>query len=105
VYRIVQEALTNVVKHAGATRASVTITEGDDDVIEVRVSDDGRGFDPSATAEGFGLVGMTERVDLLDGEMHIDSAPGDGTTVTVRLPVARAAEPASSSAVRSAEGP
>jgi signal transduction histidine kinase len=87
VYRLVQEALTNVVKHAGAERAWVEIVE-DNGVVTVAVSDDGGGFDAEGTEGGFGLVGMQERVELVDGRLLIDSAPGTGTVIRAELPVA-----------------
>lgn len=85
VYRIVQEALTNALKHGGATHASVEVL-GDEDQVTVTVRDDGGGFDPAAATEGFGLAGMRERSDLMGGELTMLSAPGDGTTVRVVLP-------------------
>ncbi len=88
VYRLVQESLTNVVKHGEAQHAVVTIRE-DDETITVTVRDDGVGFDPAARGSGYGLVGMRERVELLSGRLVIDSAPGAGTTVRVVLPVRR----------------
>ena len=91
VYRFVQEALTNVVKHAGARHVHVSIKDTPDGFVEVRVTDDGRGFDPSAATKGFGLVGMSERVELLDGEMRIEASPDDGTVVTARIPDDRVA--------------
>ena len=87
VYRLVQEALTNAVKHAGAERAWVEIVEDGSTVI-VAVSDDGSGFDPERTEGGFGLVGMRERVELVDGRLVIDSARGSGTVVRAELPAA-----------------
>jgi signal transduction histidine kinase len=90
-YRIVQEALHNVVKHSGATRASVELT-GSPTAIELVVADQGRGFVPDAQGlAGLGLVSMGERVKLLDGEIAIDSSPGDGTRLRVRLPLDAAA--------------
>jgi PAS domain S-box-containing protein len=87
-YRIVQEALHNVVKHSGATRASVELT-GSPTALELVVADQGRGFVPDAQGlVGLGLVSMGERVKLLDGEIAIDSSPGDGTRLRVRLPLA-----------------
>ena len=88
VYRIVQEALTNATKHGGATRAAVEIVE-DDRTVRVVVRDDGNGFDPGSRTDGFGLLGMRERVELLDGTLAIESAPGEGATVTAFLPVRR----------------
>ena len=94
VYRIVQEALTNATKHGAAARATVEVLEGDHDV-RVTVRDDGSGFDPTAAASGFGLAGMRERTELLKGEISVESAPGEGTTVRVVLPVTRRPAPES----------
>lgn len=98
IYRFVQEALANVVAHAEAEVATVELAV-DDETVGVRVSDDGRGFDPGglwrraaglgAPAEanhGFGLPGMRERVTLLRGWLDIDSDPGHGTRLTAMLP-------------------
>jgi signal transduction histidine kinase len=87
LYRIVQESLNNIVKHAAATEASVRI-ERDGPRVTVTVHDNGRGFAPHAPGDGkggFGLTGMTERAHLLGGALDIDSAPGEGTTVTLRI--------------------
>jgi signal transduction histidine kinase len=94
VYRIVQEALTNVARHAAARHASVVIEKPDGEVRLI-VEDDGRGFDPAAAAAAarsgptrrLGLAGMRERVALAGGTLTVESAPGAGTTVYVRLPV------------------
>jgi signal transduction histidine kinase len=93
VYRLVQEALTNVVKHAGATRVQVRIAEGDEDHdhLLVEVGDDGAGFDPDRADGGFGLVGMRERVALVRGELEVESRPGGGTRLVARIPVRRRA--------------
>ncbi len=91
LYRIVQEALTNATKHGGATRAVVEISE-QTTTVQLSVRDDGAGFDPEAETDGFGLMGMRERVQLLGGELLLDSAPGQGTTVKASIPVARRAE-------------
>ncbi|HLW96713.1 MAG TPA: GAF domain-containing sensor histidine kinase, partial [Solirubrobacteraceae bacterium] len=85
IYRIVQEALTNARKHGHARRASVEIVEGEG-TIRLTVRDDGSGFDQTVHASGFGLVGMRERVELLEGWLEIDSAPGRPTTVRAGLP-------------------
>jgi signal transduction histidine kinase len=85
VYRIVQESLTNAVKHGGAGRASVEVLEHDEQII-VTVRDDGAGFDPDSLTAGFGLTGMRERAKLLGGELSVSSAPGEGTTISVTLP-------------------
>ncbi len=93
VYRMVQECLTNIVRHAGATRADIFVARHGDhprgDVVQVVVRDDGRGFDQRAEREAtrFGLIGMRERVQALDGEFRIDSIPGEGVTVTAVIPV------------------
>lgn len=88
MYRIVQEALTNAAKHGGATRAVVEIHE-DDTNIRVSVRDDGAGFEPAVHTNGFGLLGMRERVQLLAGTLRIESAPGRGATVTASFPSRR----------------
>ncbi len=89
-YRIIQEALTNVARHARATRCRVYLQRLTHTVL-VTVEDDGIGFDPSAHADdgaerGLGLVGIRERVALLQGTMRLESAPNRGTRVTVELP-------------------
>jgi signal transduction histidine kinase len=91
MYRIVQEALTNATKHGHAKRAIVEVHEDDTDV-SVSVCDDGSGFDPAEHTDGFGLVGMNERVHLLDGALQVDSSPGQGTTITASFPVKRLSE-------------
>lgn len=97
LYRIVQEALSNAAKHGRATRAVVEIQE-DTSSIHLVVRDDGDGFDPGTVqTSGFGLLGMHERVQLLDGTLQIESAPGDGTTVRATLPARRVADLATAS--------
>jgi signal transduction histidine kinase len=87
LYRIVQEALTNVIKHANARTVSVVLTRQGDRVAVV-IEDDGRGFDPGAQpGEGLGLVGMRERIALVDGRLSIESGAGRGTTIAVEVPV------------------
>lgn len=91
VYRIVQEALNNVVKHAEAHKARIRIGLHTDD-IEVVVEDDGRGFlkqpNRKLAADGhFGVAGMTERATLLGGSLVVESKPGAGTLVRARLPL------------------
>jgi signal transduction histidine kinase len=90
VYRVVQEALNNVAKHADASRASVTVTELDDE-IRIEVADDGRGFDVRDHTEGFGLAGMRERVGLAGGTFGIESRPDGGTALTITVPADRVA--------------
>ncbi len=88
LYRIVQEALTNAVRHGHAKRAVVEIRE-DEMTVELLVRDDGRGFDPDAAAEGFGLLGMRERVALLAGELRVESDAEGGTAIAATIPVQR----------------
>lgn len=89
VYRITQEALTNARKHGDASRVNVDLWE-DGSHVHLMVQDDGRGFDTAAKTEGFGLTGITERVELLRGELEIASIPDKGTTLNVTIPSARA---------------
>ena len=87
LYRIVQEALTNVVKHANARTVSVVLTRKGEAVVIV-IEDDGRGFDSRADhAEGLGLLGMRERIALVGGRLSVESAPDRGTTVAVEVPL------------------
>jgi signal transduction histidine kinase len=102
LYRIVQESLTNATKHGGATRAVVEINE-DEDTVRVEVRDDGSGFDPTADTAGFGLLGMRERAELLDGTLRIHSSPGTGATVYASFPVQRRTPP-TPAAVREIRG-
>jgi len=90
VYRVVQEALTNVLKHAAASTVSLVL-EGHENSLQIIVEDNGRGFDPdAATARTrLGLAGMRERLALIGGTLSIDSAPGAGTTLYVRVPLAK----------------
>jgi PAS domain S-box-containing protein len=91
VYRLVQEALNNVSKHSMAQRAELRVRESGNQ-IEIEVSDDGLGFEPNLVREGFGLVGMRERVALLGGALRIDSERGSGTTVRAQIPLSPPAE-------------
>jgi signal transduction histidine kinase len=87
-YRVVQEALHNVVKHSGATQARVELT-GQGTALGLVIADDGRGFVPDALGlSGLGLLSMRERVKLLDGEIGIQSEPGIGTRLDVCIPLA-----------------
>jgi signal transduction histidine kinase len=89
IYRLVQEALRNVVKHAGAREVELSLRQQGGDV-EVTVRDDGRGFDPLDASGGFGLVGISERVALSGGNLRIDSGSGVGTSLTATLPLREA---------------
>jgi signal transduction histidine kinase len=102
-FRIVQEALTNVARHAGTAATTVQLV-ADDGWLTVQVRDEGRGFDPDAALAArasAGLMGMRERATLLDGTLTIDAAPGAGTVVTAELPLV---EPASLAASGEREG-
>jgi signal transduction histidine kinase len=89
-YRIVQEALTNTLKHAGPAKARVRIRYGDGD-LQLEVTDDGRGVLRTDGTGGHGLVGMRERVSLYGGELTTGNRPGGGYVVRARLPLASAA--------------
>ena len=92
IYRIVQEALSNVVKHAGAERVQLSVRQLPDRVaIEVR--DDGRGFQLGRGGEGFGITGMRERALLAGGQLDVRSADGGPTSVTAMLPLGAATLP------------
>jgi signal transduction histidine kinase len=94
LYRVVQEALTNVVKHAGAERVRLLVRESAG-WIDVRVRDDGRGFDAAQPKYGFGLLGMRERVELADGELVVRSRHAEGTEIRARVPARRAQDDSS----------
>ena len=87
IFRIVQESLTNIAKHAKATRADITIAR-DEDALVVRIEDDGIGFSPDAPRkpQSFGLFGLRERASLIKADVVITSAPGAGTSIELRLP-------------------
>jgi two-component system sensor histidine kinase UhpB len=88
LYRVAQEALQNVVKHSGTMKATVELTAADD-TIELSITDHGRGFEvPASRASGsLGLASMGERVRFVGGEMAIESQPGQGTRIRVRVPM------------------
>jgi signal transduction histidine kinase len=92
VFRVVQEAITNIVKHARAETVLIECEPSGGDLV-IDIEDDGAGFDPHEVAtspdsqRGLGLLGMRERVELLGGTVKIDSAPGRGTHVSVRVPL------------------
>jgi len=87
LYRIVQEALANIVKHAGATRVSILLTHRNRSVAAV-IEDDGVGFDQTATGHDvLGLLGMRERVGLVGGRLQIETADGAGTTIAAEVPL------------------
>ncbi len=85
-YRVVQEALTNVARHAGVRQATVQLL-ADAEALTIVVQDSGRGFDAATNTNGSGLGGMRERVSLLGGTISIDAGPGEGVVVTAELPI------------------
>lgn len=95
LYRVAQEALTNVERHARASRVDVTI-KSDNEGVCLTIKDDGKSFRPEAGRSGhagkrLGLLGMSERMEMVGGRFEIKSAPGEGTTITARIPAAKAA--------------
>ena len=87
-YRLVQEAMSNALKHACAGRVDISVVERDG-AVHIDVRDDGRGFDTDRDADGFGLIGMHERVALAGGTLDVRSRPGGGTELRAVLPVRR----------------
>jgi signal transduction histidine kinase len=85
IYRVAQEALANAAKHSGADRVELRLVSADGDV-ELVVADNGSGFDPEAPGAGFGLVGMRERLALVNGRLDVESRPGSGTVVRASVP-------------------
>lgn len=93
IYRIAQESLTNIAKHADATQVHMHLERDDTGDLHLRVADDGRGLDePTAHYRrgAYGLIGMSERVRALNGNMRISGSPGAGTTVEADIPAPRA---------------
>lgn len=89
IYRCVQEALTNTIRHAGATKVGIDFMCSKDKIV-ASVEDNGKGFDPEVTTrqtKGVGLAGIRERVNLLSGSLHINAAPGEGTKISIILPL------------------
>jgi signal transduction histidine kinase len=93
LFRFIQEALTNVRKHAGARAATVTLTSDGPDQLRVVIADDGQGFTPGSQRNGkarpLGLTSMRERVEALGGTLQMQSQPGSGTQVTATIPILR----------------
>lgn len=86
LYRITQEALTNVVKHAQAQRVSIVLTKREGSVSAL-IEDDGRGFEGTSERDGLGLLGMSERLALIDGRLTVESKEGVGTTIAAEVPL------------------
>ncbi len=85
LYRITQEALSNALKHAQASKVNVSL-EFVPDGVEFRVQDDGRGFDPAASVAGHGLRNMRQRAEELGGAFSLESSTAEGTQVIIKLP-------------------
>jgi signal transduction histidine kinase len=100
VYRLIQEALTNVAKHARARRVRVGVSESGGELL-IEVQDDGTGFDPELSSDGFGLAGMRERVALAGGTLRVDSS-AQGTVIKACLPTLQGARVSSSGAQQAA---
>ena len=90
MFRVLEEALCNAVRHAAVRRVSVSLG-GSRDEMRLDVADEGVGFDPEAAmrSHGLGLIGMRERLSLVDGECLIESQPGAGTRIRARVPLRR----------------
>ena len=86
LYRLVQECLTNVAKHADAGHVAISLMR-DRDQVRFNFEDDGRGFDPSGRKQGLGLIGLRERVESLSGRFELESAPGRGVRIRAAIPV------------------
>ena len=86
IFRVIQEALTNVSRHANASRVTVTLEDTESRML-ITIIDNGRGFLPDLHKKTFGLLGMKERVKMFDGEIEISSRPGNGTQIRVSLPI------------------
>jgi signal transduction histidine kinase len=92
LYRVLQEGLRNVTRHARATQVTVTLDVGGRDA-SLRVEDDGVGFEAGEPSRGLGLSSMRERVALVEGQLRLHSRPGEGTEVVARVPARGAAHP------------
>ncbi|RYY67569.1 MAG: hypothetical protein EOO12_00605, partial [Chitinophagaceae bacterium] len=92
-YRIIQEALNNTVKHAGAQEAIIHIEGINDGGLRLVYTDDGAGFDPAHARAGIGMTNMTTRAESLGGTCSLQSRPGAGCRIEVRLPNALVAQP------------
>lgn len=99
LFRITQEALRNIAKHAGASQVELALVQTDQ-VAHLMIRDDGRGFDPALSSEsgesesGWGLIGMKERVSLVGGRLDLVTSPGGGTEISIRIPLLPAGAPA-----------
>lgn len=86
LYRIVQECLTNISKHATATRVDILLSNNENKLL-LEVTDNGKGFNKESTGRGLGLIGMRERVESLNGNLHLNSEPGKGVSIVISVPL------------------
>ena len=87
LYRVCQEALTNIASHASASRVTVRLV-ATPEAVQLIVRDDGHGFDPSSVADDrHGIVGMRERIEMLGGSLKVESGPAEGTRIDVTVPL------------------
>lgn len=90
VYRVAQEALTNVTRHARAAIVRVALARVRPDEVSLSIQDDGRGMDPSVVTRGLGLLGAAERAAAVGGELQVHGSPGAGVRIALRVPLPRA---------------
>lgn len=86
VFRVVQELLTNIIKHADASEVTIQFSE-DENILNVMVEDNGKGFNANEIVYGMGLTNIEKRLDKIDGNIVIDSSPGNGTTIILNIPL------------------
>ena len=103
MYRVIQEGLTNAVKHSQATHVRVRLSDRAG-AIDLMVHDDGKGFDPTRVSVGFGLLGMRERLALVHGTLTFASTPDAGTTMRASIPAATPGTTGGGLALRAATG-
>jgi len=85
IYRLIQEQLNNIVKHAGAKQINVSVQQ-DNGIIDIVVADDGKGFDVNKKRTGIGISNMMNRVESFNGEVAIESSPGNGCKISFKIP-------------------
>ncbi len=86
IFRIIQELLTNIIKHANATEAIIQFSEHDN-ILNIIVEDNGKGFNINKTGSGIGLINIEKRIDRINGEFVIDTSEGNGTTIILNIPL------------------